>query len=152
MYLGELCHLMLKAAADEGLLSAQASERVRNLGWIDSAVIDAWSCGERLEQICENEEDEAFVEGVCRAMFERSARCMCTNLAAILLLTGAGSGESKPACICAEGSLVQKGRVYRPTIEALIREEIGEKLGIKAEYRIGNETTLPGSAAAALLN
>lgn len=152
VYLGELCHLMLKAAADEGLLSPQASERVRSLGWIDSAVIDAWSCGERLEQICENEQDEAFVEGVCRAMFERSARCMCTNLAAILLLTGAGSGDSKPACICAEGSLVQKGRVYRPTIEALIREEIGEKLGIKAEYRIGNETTLPGSAAAALLN
>ncbi len=152
VYLGELCRLMLNAAADEGLLSEQAAERVRALGWIDSAVIDAWASGERLEQICETEADEAFVQEICRAMFERSARCMCTNLAAILLLTGAGSGESKPACVCAEGSLVQKGRSYRPVLEALIQKEIVEKLGIRTEYRIGNETTLPGSAAAALLN
>ena len=102
--------------------------------------------------LCETEADEAFVQEICRAMFERSARCMCTNLAAILLLTGAGSGESKPACVCAEGSLVQKGRSYRPVLEALIQKEIVEKLGIRTEYRIGNETTLPGSAAAALLN
>ena len=152
VYLGELCRLMLNAAADEGLLSEQAADRVRALGWIDSAVIDAWASGERLEQICETEADEAFVQEICRAMFERSARCMCTNLAAILLLTGAGSGESKPACVCAEGSLVQKGRSYRPVLEALIQKEIVEKLGIRTEYRIGNETTLPGSAAAALLN
>ena len=152
VYLGELCRLMLNAAADEGLLSEQAADRVRALGWIDSAVIDAWASGERLEQICETEADEAFVQEICRAMFERSARCMCTNLAAILLLTGAGSSESKPACVCAEGSLVQKGRSYRPVLEALIQKEIVEKLGIRTEYRIGNETTLPGSAAAALLN
>jgi hexokinase len=152
VYLGELCHLMLKAAADEGLLSPEASERVRALGWIDSAVIDAWASGEHLEQICENEEDEAFVEEICRAMFERSARCMCTNLAAILLLTGAGKTPEKPACICAEGSLVQKGRSYRPVLERLLRDEIGGRLGLFAEYRIGNETTLPGSAAAVLLN
>ena len=152
VYLGELCHLMLKAAADESLLSPEASERVRALGWIDSAVIDAWASGEHLEQICENAEDEAFVEEICRAMFERSARCMCTNLAAILLLTGAGKTAERPACICAEGSLVQKGRAYRPVLERLLRDEVGGKLGLFAEYRIGNETTLPGSAAAALLN
>ena len=163
VYLGELCHLMLKAAADEGLLSPEASERVRAMGWIDSAVIDAWASGEQLEQICGNVDDEAFVEEICRAMFERSARCMCTNLAAILLLTGAGKSAEKPACICAksaekpacicaEGSLVQKGRAYRPVLEQLLRDEVGGKLGLFAEYRIGNETTLPGSAAAALLN
>ena len=152
VYLGELCHLMLKAAADEGLLSPEASERVRAMGWIDSAVIDAWASGEQLEQICGNVDDEAFVEEICRAMFERSARCMCTNLAAILLLTGTGKSAEKPACICAEGSLVQKGRAYRPVLEQLLRDEVGGKLGLFAEYRIGNETTLPGSAAAALLN
>ena len=72
--------------------------------------------------------------------------------AAILLLTGAGKSAEKPACICAEGSLVQKGRAYRPVLEQLLRDEVGGKLGLFAEYRIGNETTLPGSAAAALLN
>ena len=150
VYLGELTHLMLRQAAEEGLLSAAAAEKIGSLGWIDSSVIDAWSCGEHLEQVCGTEEDADFVRTLTSAVFERSARCMCTNLAAILLLTGAG--EEKPACICAEGSLVQKGRSYRPVLEQLIEQEIGGKLGRKAVLRISQEATLPGSAAAALLN
>ena len=47
---------------------------------------------------------------------------------------------------------MQKGRVYRPALEALIQEEIREKLGGEVSYTIGNESTLSGSAAAALLN
>ena len=152
VYLGELCRNMLKAAAGEGLLSAVAAERISALGWIDSAVIDAWACRERMDSVCRTEEDRDFVQTVCRAMFERSARCMATNLAAILLLTGEGTDPEKPVCVCAEGSLVQKGRAYRPALERLLREEIGEKLGRYVELRVGSETTLSGSAAAALLN
>lgn len=147
VYLGELCHRMLRAASSEGLLNPETSEKVKALGWIDSAVIDAWAMGEKLEEISSGEEDGAFVRTLCAAMFERSARCMCTNLAAILLLTG-----DESTSICAEGSLVQKGRVYRPLLEKLIEEEINVKLGRRAVLRIGNESTLPGSAAAALLN
>ena len=152
VYLGELCRDMLKAAAGEGLLSAVAAERIGALGWIDSAVIDGWSCGERLETVCRTEEDRDFVQTLCRAMFERSARCMATNLAAILLLTGEGTDPARPVCVCAEGSLVQKSRVYRPCLEQLLREEIGEKLGRHAVLQVSSETTLAGSAAAALLN
>lgn len=147
VYLGELCHRMLQAAAREGLLSAGSGEKIQKLGWIDSAVIDAWGMGERLEEISDNPGDAAFVQTICRAMFERSARCMCTNLAAILLLSG-----EKSAGICAEGSLVQKGRVYHPILEKLIQEELREKLGLRVDYSVGYETTLAGSAAAALLN
>ena len=152
VYLGELCRDMLKAAAGEGLLSAVACERVGALGWIDSAVIDAWACGEKLETICRTEADRAFVQTICAAMFERSARCMATNLAAILLLTGEGTDPARPVCVCAEGSLVQKSRLYRPCLEKLLREEIGEKLGRHAVLQVSCETTLAGSAAAALLN
>ncbi len=147
VYLGELCRRMLCAAAEEGLLGPESAEKVRALGWIDSAVIDAWAMGERLEEIGRNEEDAAFVQTLCTAMFERSARCMCTNLAGIVQLSGEES-----AMICAEGSLVQKGRVYRPMLERLIREEITEKLGKTVSFSVGYETTLAGSAAAALLN
>ena len=147
VYLGELCHRMLLAAAKEGLLSPGSAGKVRELGWIDSAVIDAWAMGERLEEIADTSQDAEFVETVCSAMFERSARCMCTNLAAILLLSG-----EKSAGICAEGSLVQKGRVYHPILEKLIQEELREKLGLRVNYTVGYETTLAGSAAAALLN
>lgn len=147
VYLGELCRRLLLAAAEDGLLCSESAEKIRGLGWIDSAVIDAWSVGEKLDEVCCGEEDAAFVQTLCGAMFERSARCMCTNLAAIALLCG-----ERNVSICAEGSLVQKGRIYRPLLEKLIREEIEGKLGFCVRFSVGYETTLAGSAAAALLN
>ena len=47
---------------------------------------------------------------------------------------------------------MQKGRVYRPLLEKLVNEEIREKMGKKLHFTVGYETTLAGSAAAALLN
>ncbi|MBR5094665.1 MAG: hypothetical protein IK095_06180 [Oscillospiraceae bacterium] len=147
VYLGELVRRILVSAADEGLLSAGSAEKARALGWIDSAVIDAWSMGEDLDRVSDNAEDAAFVRDIATAMFERSARCMCTDLAGIMLLSGEEKGS-----VCAEGSLVQKGRVYRPMLEQLIREEIEGKLGRQIRFSVAYETTLAGSAVAALLN
>lgn len=152
VYLGELCRLMLSAAAEEGLLSSGSAGRVKALGRIDSAVIDGWACGEDLDRAADNAADAAFVQELSIAMFQRSARCMCVNLLAIALLIGAGREREKPICVCAEGSLVQRSRYYRPSLEALLEGEGREKLGLHLELRVGNETTLPGSAAAALLN
>ena len=103
--------------------------------------------GEKLEDISCSEEDASFVQTLCTAMFERSARCMCTNLAAIAILSGEES-----VSICAEGSLVQKGRVYRPLLEKLVGVVIRDRMGKMIRFTVGYETTLAGSAAAALLN
>ena len=152
VYLGELCRMMLKAAAKEGLLSADGAEKAMNLDKIDSAVIDAWSVGENLSQISEDAEDAAFVQTVSRALFERSARCMCTNILAIMMLTGEGKDREKPVCVCAEGSLVQKSHCYLPMLEQALDEYAAKICGHYAVMKVGYETTMPGSAAAALLN
>lgn len=150
VYLGEICHLMLNAAADEGLLSADCAEKVRALPVFDSAVIDNWACGEGFEMLGGNEEDHSFAQTLSLALFHRSARCMCVNLLALAELIG--GGRDKPICMLAEGSLVQKGRCYRPELERLLTLYGTEKRGISYELHVGQETTLPGSAAAALLN
>ena len=152
VYLGELCRLMLCAAADEGLLSEEAAEKARALGRIDSAVIDGWASGEKLEQVCGGEADADFVKTICLAAFERSARCMCANIGALLLITDGGKDASAPVCVCAEGSLVQKGRSYRPALEKLIKDQLGGVLGRHAVLTVVNEATISGSAAAAVLN
>ena len=149
VYLGELCRLMLLAAAEEGLLSAAGAEKVRALPAFDSAVIDAWAWGEGYELLGPDPEDHDFARELSLALFRRSARCMCVNLIALALLTG--GGRDKPVCILAEGSLVQKGRSYRPELEALLARYAAEQ-GLKVELHVSEETTLPGSAAAALLN
>ena len=151
VYLGELCRLMLLAAGEEGCISAKSHEKVKALGHIDSAVIDAWSAGEKLEEVAANGDDGDFVRELSLALFQRSARCMCVNLLAIALLIGAGKDAERPVCICAEGSLVQRSHHYRPTLERLLKSE-GQKLGLHFKLIVGSETTLPGSAAAALLN
>ena len=150
VYLGEICHLMLNAAADEGLLSAACAEKVRSLPVFDSAVLDAWACGEGFEMLGGDEDDHAFAQTLSLALFHRSARCMCVNLLALAELIG--GGRDKPVCMLAEGSLVQKGRCYRPELERLLQLYGTEKRGIALELHVGQETTLPGSAAAALLN
>lgn len=152
VYLGELCRLMLLAAGKEGFISADSLEKARALGHIDSAVIDAWSAGDRLDEIAANPADGAFAQELSLSLFQRSARCMCVNLLAIALLIGAGREADKPVCVCAEGSLVQRSHYYRPTLEKLLDTEGREKLGLHFKLSVGSETTLPGSAAAALLN
>ena len=150
VYLGELARLMLNAAAEEGLIVSETHEALSALGRFDSAVLDAWACGERLE-ICASGEDREFIQTLAKELFYRSARAMCANLLAILLLTDEGSDPDRPVVICAEGSLVQKGRCYRPALEELLESSTGE-LGRFARLQVGEETTLPGAAAAALLN
>ena len=152
VYLGELCRLMLRAAADEGLLSTEGAEKARALGHIDSAVIDGWASGEHLDRICGSETDEDFVKTICLALFERSARCMCSNIGALLLITDGGRDAARPVCVCAEGSLVQKSRSYRPALERLMEEQIGGAMGRHAVLQVVNEATISGSAAAAVLN
>ena len=152
VYLGELCRLMLLAAAEEGLLSRACGEKLRALGRIDSAVIDGWANREHLEQVSGGEADSAFIETLCQAAFRRSARCMAANIGALLLLTGGGQDAAQPFCVCAEGSLVQKSRCYRPALERLLEAQIGGELGRSVVLRVVNEATLSGSAAAALIN
>lgn len=152
VYLGELVRRMLVRAADEGLLSDKTAAAVRSLGWIDSAVIDAWADGRDLDRIDADGDDAEFAKQISLAMFERSARCMCTNLAAIILLTEAGKEPERPVFVCAEGSLVQYSRFYRTMLEGFMEKYITGKLHRYAVLKVQNGATMPGSAAAALLN
>ncbi len=150
VYLGELARLMLRGAADEGLLSTECAEHVRTMPVFDSSVIDAWASGEGFSLLGGDEEDHAFAQEISLALFRRSARCMCVNLIALAELIG--GGRLRPVCVLAEGSLVQKGRHYRPELERLLRQYGLEERGLTLELHVGEETTIPGSAAAALLN
>ena len=125
VYLGELCRLMLLSAGEEGFISPASLEKARALGHIDSSVIDAWSAGEGLDKIAACPADADFVRELSLSLFQRS---------------------------CAEGSLVQRSHHYRPVLEKLLETEGREKLGLHFLLLVGSETTLPGSAAAALLN
>ncbi len=150
VYLGELCHLALKAAAEEKILSPDCRQDVCALPHVDSAVADRWAQGMGLELLSANEADEVFIETLAKLLFERSATLMCANLIAMAELTDAGSDGR--AAVFAEGSLVQQNHFYRPKLEALMKQNLQSELDRDVVLIVEQDTTLPGAAAAALLN
>ena len=150
VYLGSLCRVMFSAAANEGVITPETGEKIAALGSFDASVIDQWAAGEGLAELELPEEDERFVREICLNAFDRSARCMCVNLTAIALLTG--EGKDKPVCVCAEGSLVQKSRHFLPLLKQYLELCARDHFGCTLEMNVGYETTLPGAAAAVLLN
>jgi hexokinase len=141
-YLGELCRIALCGAAEEGLISHKPG-----CAHADAAAADAWCAGEGLESYSEDERE--FIRGVCLALFDRAGRCVASNLGGLMLLTG--EGREKPVCVCAEGSLFLKSRYFRPALEKHLGE-YAENIGRSFVFRTSEDTTLLGSAAAALLN
>ena len=150
VYLGALSRKIFRAAAAEGVLSSGCLEKIEALGAYDASVVDRWAGGESGAELAVTEEEARFLRDVCLALFDRSARCMCTNLTAIALLTG--EGKDKPICVCADGSLVQKSRHFLPLLKKYLAEYALGVFGRKLELTVGYETTLPGAAAAVLLN
>jgi hexokinase len=145
-YLGELARIAASAAADEGLISP----KIKNARHMDASLADRWCDGQGLDGLCETDGDRKFVSDVSLALFDRAARCVCANLIGIMLLTG--EGKKLPVCVCAEGSLFLKSRHFRPLLEKYMEERALGALGRKFEFRTSSDTTLLGSAAAALLN
>lgn len=152
VYIGTLVRMMLSAAAKEGFVSPAVTDKLTALGHFNASYPDSWSCGEGLDAIADTAEDADFVRELCLAVFERSARCMCANLTAILLLTGEGKTPEHPVCVCAEGSLVQKSRCYLPMLKSFLADCAENRLLRHVIIRLGTDTTLLGSAAAAILN
>lgn len=147
-YLGEVCRYTLQAAAREGLFSSAAEEFILHLPELDTPTADAWAMGKLPE--CFNAADRDKTVYIIYELFDRAARCMCCNLSAILLLTG--EGRDKPVCISVDGSLFKKSALFRPLLEKHMQAYAGETLGRNFEFVTSDETTLLGTAAAALLN
>ena len=78
--------------------------------------------------------------------------CVCANLSAILILTDKGADPARPACICADGSVIRKSRAFREALDGFMESFIVGKLGRHAVIWSTENATMLGSAAAALLN
>ena len=150
VYLGELCRLALRQAAADGLLSKDCRKAAEGLVHVDSALADAWAVGKDLDQLCADEKDAVWIEALAKLLFERSATLMCANLIAMAELTDAGR-EGK-AAVFAEGSLVQRSHFYRPKLTELLEKYLRGELDRDVTLEVEQDTTLPGAAAAALLN
>ena len=151
VYLGELCHRTLCRAGEDGLLTSGCTKRLLDLSYLSSSEVDSWAGGTVPETVTEDPKDIAFISEAAQFFFHRSARLMCANHIGMVMLTGAGRNEEK-AAIIAEGSLVQRNHFYTPELQRLLKQYLQQELGRKVFLVVEDGTTLPGAAAAALLN
>ena len=151
-YVGTVLKLALIRAVDEGYLSESVKSKLENLDSFGGGEADAIARGENELGLFKNSVELDFASAVARAVFERSARCMAAVILAIALMNDSGKDSNKPVCVCAEGSLISRSRYFLPELERSLEEIANGKYARFAEIVLGNETTLPGSAVAALLN
>lgn len=150
-YLGGLAFMLLQAAADEGLFSAQCTAALYGLPGLESRHLDDfWRRTGPLYTLCEQETDRQTIAALCNALMERAACLVALNLSCVLRRTGAGRDPARPAGILAEGSAFYHSAVLRGKIEARLREfTAGQKTAF--QFLHTDHAALTGAAAAALL-
>lgn len=149
-YLGELCRLTLRGAANEGLFSHEACTAVLKLATLTAPMADELAAGTGGGMF---DGDDAILAGeLCTAIFDRAARCICANLSAILVLADIGSDPARPALICADGSVIRRSRTFRPFFDQYMSEFTRGTLGRHVELFSTENATMLGTAVAALLN
>ena len=149
-YLGELCRLTLRAAAGEGLFTPAGAEKLLALDTLSSAQADKLAMGEVPDEF--GKHDAKLVRDLCRAIFERAARYVCANISAILVYTCKGRDEARPACVCADGSVIRHSLAFSTELNRYLDSFTRAILGRHCVIHTADEATTLGSAAAALLN
>jgi hexokinase len=115
-------------------------------------VVDSLACGHDPFSLFDTDEEQLFAKDVALSLFERSARCAAANILAILRINDTGKTPEKPACVCAEGSLIARSKYFLPFLQKALKEAEEGPDARYVEIVLGHDTTLPGSAVAALLN
>jgi len=151
-YVGKICKTALQFAVKENHLSAGILDKMDLFDTLGGAIVDELARGEDRHALCSSKEELDFVQEVARSVFRRSARCMATTILAIMLMNGTGKTPEHPMCVCAEGSLISLSKYFLPELKDCLEAISHGKYARHTEILLGSETTLPGSAVAALLN
>jgi hexokinase len=155
-YQGGLLLEVIGAAIKEGLFSQPFAADIRLAGVINSKQIDEFCfypySDHGLSRCIHFESDRLTLFYIIDAIFERAAKLVAINLAAILLKTGAGKNPCLPVCVTAEGTTFYKSKLFRGKLDYYVKECLNDKLGVYCEFVKADNATLVGTAIAGLLN
>lgn len=150
-YMGEVCRRAIIDSARFGAVSERTAEGLKQLGELQTADVSPFLEGKpSLLDSMTDPEDRQSMLTIVEAVFARSAEIVAAELAAIY--ERKGLGDTKPACVCAEGSTVNKNPIYKPLIEQAVEKRLTRLFGTKITFVYVEDATLKGTALAAALN
>lgn len=154
-YQGGLALAYLKDAAERSVFTTNLNRALLALKSLSPQMIDAFYLNPRGENLlagltCTEVADRTALHMLLDVLFQRAAILTICNLAAILEKTQVGKSAEHPVCISAEGSTFYKCKPLHEKIMKYSKEYLNDELGLHLQFVHANESTLLGSALAAL--
>lgn len=154
-YQGSVIFKTVNAAADDGLFSEAMTKRLSKMDDFALSDISAF-CAEMsgnnmLAELTETKNDKEILFEIIDASYERSALIATSVFAGIFSHCDYGKDSSRPVCITAEGTTFSKSLLFRPKLDRYMSEYLTGKLGRYYEIITVEDSTLRGTAVAALM-
>jgi hexokinase len=156
-YFGGLCLTVLKAAATEGLLSAEAGERLNDIsdlttGEANNFVTNPDSADNILADRLTEVNDRRVTAYIIDTLIDRAAVLVAANLAAVVLKTGKGTSSERPVLITIEGTTFYKLHNLRIRFEKYFSEFLAGERKRYIEFTEVEQSSLIGAALAGLID
>lgn len=152
-YLGGLCLLVLKTAAEEGLFSAPGARGISSLQQLSTIEVDAFLRnsfrGEEHPLNSLADEDKKLVLRLFTSLIERASLLAAINISAAVLKSGGGRSPLHPVCVNVDGSTFHKTMSFRSRTEDHLRRILIPK-GISYQLIRVDDSPLIGAAVAGL--
>ncbi len=153
-YQGALALAYLQDAARHGLLGQATAGRLPALSVLQPQQVDAFCldpCGDNvLSQMLPDTQSRESAILLLNGLFDRASMLTVCNWAAVLKKMAADGKSNLPYCISAEGSTFYKCRPLHTRILSCAESQLNQRLGLAVEIIRAEESTLMGSALAAL--
>ena len=146
-----------KVITNTAVLAAKAGLLSRNFAEItppfSTPELDEFLRGNenRVVKMCEKADADVLREIIDNS-FERAAKLVCANIAAICLHCDGGKSAERPFCVIAEGSTFYNSLLFKEKFDKHVKNYIEGKLNRHVVFYRGENVTLTGAAYSALIN
>lgn len=154
-YLGTLMYKLVYQAAKDGLFTKEFSKYFES----DNSAFPLWEVNEFLDSpkgdntianLVNNDSDRQILTLLFTSLYERSAKLVTIALGAVITKMGCGKNPQKPVCIVADGTTFKKSKVFLEKLDIYVKKYLNETLGVYCKFYTMENTTLLGTAVAAL--
>ena len=105
----------------------------------------------RILQMCQGD-DADVLRIIIELSFERAAKLVCANIAALCLHSGGGKSRDLPFCVFAEGSTFYKSLLFKDKLDKYVKSYIEVEQLRFVVFKRAENLTLVGAAYSALVN
>ena len=158
-YLGPVCLWTVRSAAEDGLLSKNPAENLKEIKEIDTKDINDFMSypeakGGPLSSALKKagEKDLATAYYLIDRLIERAAKLTAINLSSVAIKSGKGRNPCRPVCIVAEGTTFYHLKSLKQRVEYYLKDYLVNQKGIFYEIINVENATLIGAAIAGLTN